>query len=128
MELFAVIGVLNHLKVKKAAFVGWSDGAICGRSQPLLLYFVPCLTRIHLALDLANRYPDRVDRAFAFAANYNIRYAYIYHSLNAILKLFFLSGVMYISVSPVFTTYIDRAGEHIPPSCNSRQPKACHRS
>lgn len=45
-----VVGLLDVLRIPRAAIVGWSDGAIVG-------------------LDLAMRYPDRVDRVFAFAAN-----------------------------------------------------------
>lgn len=45
-----VIALLNHLKIKQAAIVGWSDGAIIG-------------------LDLAIHHPERLTRLFAFAAN-----------------------------------------------------------
>jgi pimeloyl-ACP methyl ester carboxylesterase len=45
-----VIGLMDFLKVPKAAIVGWSDGAIIG-------------------LDIAMRYPERVTKMFAFAAN-----------------------------------------------------------
>ena len=45
-----VIGVLDHLKIKKTAIVGWSDGAIIG-------------------LDIAMKHPERVSKLFAFAAN-----------------------------------------------------------
>jgi pimeloyl-ACP methyl ester carboxylesterase len=45
-----VIGLLDHLEIKKAAIVGWSDGAIIG-------------------LDIAMKHPERVSRLFAFAAN-----------------------------------------------------------
>lgn len=45
-----VIGLLDHLKIKKAAIVGWSDGAIIG-------------------LDIAMKHPERVSKLFAFAAN-----------------------------------------------------------
>ncbi|KAG8936220.1 hypothetical protein FRC02_003920 [Tulasnella sp. 418] len=65
------VALLDHLKIPKAAFVGWSDGAIC-------------------ALNIAAKHPDRVDRTFAFAANYNP------------------SGVMDITQSTVFMTYINR--------------------
>jgi pimeloyl-ACP methyl ester carboxylesterase len=47
-----VIGVLDALGIKKAAFVGWSDGG-------------------EIALDLAVHNPDRVDRIFVFGANYD---------------------------------------------------------
>ena len=45
-----VIGLMDHLGIARADFVGWSDGAI-------------------LSLDLAIRYPTRVRRVFSFAAN-----------------------------------------------------------
>jgi pimeloyl-ACP methyl ester carboxylesterase len=45
-----VVALMDVLKVPKAGIVGWSDGAI-------------------LALDLAMRYPGRVGKIFAFAAN-----------------------------------------------------------
>jgi pimeloyl-ACP methyl ester carboxylesterase len=45
-----VIGLMDFLKVRKAAVVGWSDGAIVG-------------------LDLAMKHPERLTRLFAFAAN-----------------------------------------------------------
>ncbi|WP_156528387.1 alpha/beta fold hydrolase [Bradyrhizobium stylosanthis] len=45
-----VIGLLDHLGIKKTAIVGWSDGAIIG-------------------LDIAMKHPERVSRLFAFAAN-----------------------------------------------------------
>jgi pimeloyl-ACP methyl ester carboxylesterase len=45
-----VIGVMDFLKIKKAAIVGWSDGAILG-------------------LDIAIHHPERLSKLFAFAAN-----------------------------------------------------------
>jgi pimeloyl-ACP methyl ester carboxylesterase len=45
-----VIGLMDFLKIPKAAIVGWSDGAIIG-------------------LDIAQRHPERVSKLFAFAAN-----------------------------------------------------------
>jgi pimeloyl-ACP methyl ester carboxylesterase len=51
-ELMAsdVLGLMDYLKISKAAIVGWSDGAIIG-------------------LDIAMHHPERVTRLFAFAAN-----------------------------------------------------------
>lgn len=49
-----VVALLDYLGVKRAAIVGWSDGAILG-------------------LDLALRYPSRVSKVFAFAANSTLR-------------------------------------------------------
>ena len=45
-----VVALMDHLKIKQAAIVGWSDGAIIG-------------------IDFALRYPDRVSKIFAFAPN-----------------------------------------------------------
>jgi pimeloyl-ACP methyl ester carboxylesterase len=51
-ELMAsdVVAVMTHLKIDRAAIVGWSDGAIVG-------------------LELAIHHPERVTRLFAFGAN-----------------------------------------------------------
>jgi pimeloyl-ACP methyl ester carboxylesterase len=70
-----VIGLLDFLKVQHADVVGWSDGGI-------------------IALDLAMRYPSRVGKVFAFAANTKT------------------SGVKPgVEKNPVFAAFIDRAGE-----------------
>jgi pimeloyl-ACP methyl ester carboxylesterase len=45
-----VVGLMDFLKLRKAAIVGWSDGAIIG-------------------LDIAMKHPERLSRLFAFAAN-----------------------------------------------------------
>ena len=45
-----VLGVMDDLKIRKAAIIGWSDGAIIG-------------------LDIAMHHPERVTKLFAFAAN-----------------------------------------------------------
>jgi pimeloyl-ACP methyl ester carboxylesterase len=45
-----VLGLMDYLKIKRAAIVGWSDGAIIG-------------------LDIAMHHPERVSKLFAFAAN-----------------------------------------------------------
>jgi len=45
-----VIGLMDFLKIRRAAIVGWSDGAILG-------------------LDLAIHHPERIEKLFAFAAN-----------------------------------------------------------
>ncbi len=69
-----VIGLMDHLRIKKAAIVGWSDGAIIG-------------------LDIAMQHGERVSKLFAFAANSDP------------------SGVADISKSPVFNSFIARAGD-----------------
>ncbi|MGE5145274.1 MAG: alpha/beta fold hydrolase [Candidatus Eiseniibacteriota bacterium] len=45
-----VLALMDHLKIQKAAVVGWSDGAIIG-------------------LDIAIHHPERLSKLFAFAAN-----------------------------------------------------------
>ena len=45
-----VLGLLDYLKIKRAAVIGWSDGAILG-------------------LDIAIHHPERISKLFAFAAN-----------------------------------------------------------
>ena len=47
-----VLGLMDYMKISKAAIVGWSDGAILG-------------------LDIAIRHPERLTKLFAFAANSN---------------------------------------------------------
>jgi pimeloyl-ACP methyl ester carboxylesterase len=53
-ELMAsdVVALMDHLKIRKAAIIGWSDGAILG-------------------LDIAIHHPERLSKLFAFAANSN---------------------------------------------------------
>lgn len=48
-----VIGLMDFLKIKQAAIVGWSDGAIIG-------------------LDIAIHHPERMTKLFCFAANSNV--------------------------------------------------------
>lgn len=70
-----VIALLDKLGIDKASIVGWSDGGIIG-------------------LDIAIRYPERLDKLFAFGANYN------------------LSGLKDdIDQNPTFNAYIERAGQ-----------------
>jgi pimeloyl-ACP methyl ester carboxylesterase len=45
-----VVGLMDFLKIGKAALIGWSDGAIIG-------------------LDIAMHHPERLSKLFAFAAN-----------------------------------------------------------
>ncbi|MDR3553835.1 MAG: alpha/beta hydrolase [Syntrophobacteraceae bacterium] len=47
-----VLGLMDRLGIKRAAIVGWSDGAIIGP-------------------DIAMHHPDRIAKLFAFAANSN---------------------------------------------------------
>ncbi|HEY6954884.1 MAG TPA: alpha/beta hydrolase [Flavisolibacter sp.] len=48
-----VLQLMDHLKVKKASIVGWSDGGIIG-------------------LVMAIKYPERVNKLFTFGSNYNL--------------------------------------------------------
>jgi pimeloyl-ACP methyl ester carboxylesterase len=48
-----VVALMDHLKIDKAALVGWSDGGIIG---------------LHIAMND----PERLTRLFAFGANYNV--------------------------------------------------------
>jgi pimeloyl-ACP methyl ester carboxylesterase len=69
-----VVALLDYLKIRQTAVVGWSDGGILG-------------------LDLAIRYPDRVSKVFAFAANTDP------------------SGVVEgVEKNPTFAAFIARAG------------------
>ncbi|HLK24359.1 MAG TPA: alpha/beta hydrolase [Caulobacteraceae bacterium] len=49
-----VIAVMDQLQVRKASFVGWSDGGI-------------------LSLIVAMKHPDRADRIFAFGADMDVK-------------------------------------------------------
>jgi pimeloyl-ACP methyl ester carboxylesterase len=48
-----VLGVMDHLRITKAAIIGWSDGGIIG-------------------LDLAIYHPNRLTKLVAIAANYSV--------------------------------------------------------
>jgi pimeloyl-ACP methyl ester carboxylesterase len=70
-----VVALMDFLKIDKASIVGWSDGGIIG-------------------IDIAIRHPERLNKLFAFGANYN------------------LSGLKPdIEKDPVFGAYIERAGK-----------------
>ena len=70
-----VVALMDKLGIQKASIVGWSDGGIIG-------------------LDMAIRHPERLDKLFAFGANYN------------------LSGLKDdIDTNPTFNAYIERAGK-----------------
>jgi pimeloyl-ACP methyl ester carboxylesterase len=70
-----VVALLDTLGIEKASIVGWSDGGIIG-------------------LDIAIRHPQRLDKLFAFGANYN------------------LSGLKDdIDKDPTFNAYVERAGK-----------------
>lgn len=48
-----VLQLMDHLKIKKASIVGWSDGGIIG-------------------LIMAIKHPERINKLFTFGANYNL--------------------------------------------------------
>lgn len=48
-----VLALMDHLKIRKAAIVGWSDGGIIG-------------------LDIAIHHPERLTKLFAYGANYDV--------------------------------------------------------
>ena len=48
-----VLALMDYLKIDKASIVGWSDGGIIG-------------------IDIAIHNPDRLNKLFAFGANYNV--------------------------------------------------------
>ncbi|MCX5493456.1 alpha/beta hydrolase [Kaistia dalseonensis] len=48
-----VLALLDHLGLKKVSIVGWSDGGIIG-------------------LDIAIHHPERLEKLFAYGANYNV--------------------------------------------------------
>lgn len=48
-----VLALMDHLKIRQAAIVGWSDGGIIG-------------------LDIAIHHPDRITKLFAYGANYDV--------------------------------------------------------
>ena len=64
--------LLDFLKIDKVALVGWSDGGIIG-------------------LDIAIRHPERLNRLFAFAANFTT------------------AGTMDVADNPTFNAYLVRA-------------------
>ena len=48
-----VLAVMDHLNIEKARFVGWSDGA-------------------NISVNMAMKFPERIEKVFAFGANYNV--------------------------------------------------------
>jgi pimeloyl-ACP methyl ester carboxylesterase len=90
-----VIGLLDFLKVPKAAVVGWSDGAILG-------------------LDIAIHHPDRITKLFAFAANSDPSgVADISNSkvFNAYIER---AGQEYAKISPTpdeYNAFVDQIGK-----------------
>jgi pimeloyl-ACP methyl ester carboxylesterase len=81
-----VLGLMDYLKIRQAAIVGWSDGAIIG-------------------LDIAMHHPDRVSKLFAFAANSDPS-GVADISNNPVFKAFIVrAGKEYEHLSPTPTQY-----------------------
>jgi pimeloyl-ACP methyl ester carboxylesterase len=82
-----VVGLLDHLGLKRADIVGWSDGAIIG-------------------IDLALRHRDRIGRVFAFAANTNLAGLHANVEKNPNFAAFILrAGNEYRGLSPTPREY-----------------------
>ncbi len=84
-----VVALLDHLGLRRADIVGWSDGAIIG-------------------LDLAMRHSDRVGRIFAFAANTKTTGVQDGVDRNPTFAAFIArAGAEYASQSPTPAGYAD---------------------
>jgi pimeloyl-ACP methyl ester carboxylesterase len=83
-----VVGLLDHLEIKKAAIVGWSDGAIIG-------------------LDIAMKHPERVSKLFAFAANSDPSGVADIASNDVFNAYIARAGEEYKRLSPTPTAYKD---------------------
>jgi pimeloyl-ACP methyl ester carboxylesterase len=83
-----VVALLDHLEIKKAAIVGWSDGAIIG-------------------LDIAMKHPERVSRLFAFAANSDPSGVADIASNDVFNAYIARAGEEYKRLSPTPTAYKD---------------------
>lgn len=81
-----VIGLLDDLRIRKTAIVGWSDGAIIG-------------------LDIAMKHPERVSRLFAFAANSDPSGVADIASSNVFNAYIARAGEEYKRLSPTPTAY-----------------------
>lgn len=64
-----VLAVLDHLGVQKAKILGWSDGA-------------------NIAINMAIHHPSRVEKVFAFGANYNVAGARDDYESNPVVGAF----------------------------------------
>ncbi|KAK0543986.1 hypothetical protein OC846_005703 [Tilletia horrida] len=76
-----VVAILDHLKISKAALVGWSDGGIIG-------------------LDFALRHASRIDRVFSFAPNYDINGTLDVTKSPAFLDYIDRAKVIYEKINP----------------------------
>ena len=93
-----VIGLMDQLKLSRAAVVGWSDGAIIG-------------------LDLALNHPDRITKLFAFAANSTVDGAVEASAVgqNRVFNSYIArAGKEYEALSPTpaqFTAFLEHIGK-----------------
>jgi pimeloyl-ACP methyl ester carboxylesterase len=82
-----VVGLLDELKIARASVVGWSDGGIIG-------------------LDLAIHHRERLNKLFAFAANYDPSGLTDDLDKNAVFNHFIeQAGQAYQRISPTPTEY-----------------------
>lgn len=80
-----VIALLDYLKIRKVALVGWSDGAIIG-------------------LDIAMHHPERLTKLFAFAAN--VDPSGVANAPSAVVDQYIArAGKEYAKLSPTPTQY-----------------------
>lgn len=90
-----VIGLMDHLKIPKAAVVGWSDGAILG-------------------LDIAIHHPERLTKLFAFAANSNTAGVADISTSKVFNAYIERTGTEYATLSPTpkdFQGFLDQIGK-----------------
>lgn len=81
-----VIGLMDFLKIKQAAIVGWSDGAIIG-------------------LDIAIHHPERLTKLFAFGANSDPSGVAISDASSVQVNAFSRSKQEYLALSTTPTKY-----------------------
>jgi len=83
-----VLGLMNYLHIRKAAVVGWSDGAIIG-------------------LEIAIHHPERLTRLFAFAANSDPSQVKDLSKSPVFTAFFERAATEYAQLSPTPTQYKD---------------------
>ena len=81
-----VLALLDYLKIKRVALVGWSDGAIIG-------------------LDIAMHHPERLTRLFAFAANVDPSGVSDASHSEVVAQYIARAGKEYEKLSPTPTEY-----------------------
>lgn len=81
-----VIGLMDFLKIKQAAIIGWSDGAIIG-------------------LNIAINHPKRISHLFAFGANSNPNGIYDISNVTIFNTFLARAKIEYEQLSPTPTEY-----------------------